>query len=45
MTKQEHEKKMLELYDEAVKDSNLDVAFQVMAVLSQGLTEDGPKLV
>ena len=44
MTKQEHESKMLELYEKAVELEDLTTAFQVMAVLSQGLTDSKVKL-
>ena len=43
MTKQEHETKMLELHDKAIEAKDFTIAFQVLAVLSQGLV-DGPKL-
>ncbi|MCK5605570.1 hypothetical protein KAR91_26995 [Candidatus Pacearchaeota archaeon] len=41
MTKQEHETKMLELYKKALEAKDFQIAFQVMAVLSQGLSDGG----
>jgi hypothetical protein len=44
MTERQHETKMLELYEKAVENNALDIAFQIMAVLSTNLEDSKVKL-